>query len=182
MIAFTESDVESAALAWLSGLGWQVKHGAEIAPGEFSAERADYGQVVLEQRLRDALARLNPDLPPEALEDAFRKLTRPEGATLEQRNRHFHRMLAEGVAVEYRREDGSIGGAQARVIDFEDPENNNWLAVNQFTVCENRHERRPDVVLFVNGLPLGLIELKNPADEEATLWCGFRGIVIGIPK
>jgi type I restriction enzyme R subunit len=174
MNSICETTVEEAALAWLESLGWEVKHGPEIAPGELFAERADYGQVVLERRLRDALARLNPALPAEALEDAFRRLTRPGGATLETRNRHFHRMLAEGVAVEYRREDGSIGGAQARVIDFEDPENNNWLAVNQFTVCENRHERRPDVVLFVNGLPLGLIELKNSADEEATLWTAYR--------
>jgi type I restriction enzyme R subunit len=174
MNSICETTVEEAALAWLESLGWEVKHGPEIAPGELFAERADYGQVVLERRLRDALARLNPVLPAEALEDAFRRLTHSEGATLETRNRHFHRMLAEGVAVEYRREDGSIGGAQARVIDFENPENNEWLAVNQFTVCENRHERRPDVVLFVNGLPLGLIELKNPADEDATIWTAFR--------
>ncbi len=101
--AFTESDVESAGLAWLSELGWQVKYGSEIAPDGLLAERQDYGQVVLEQRLRDALARLNPDLPPEALQDAFRKLTRPEGATLEQRNRTVYRMLVDGVMVEYRR-------------------------------------------------------------------------------
>jgi type I restriction enzyme R subunit len=172
--ALAESTVESAALAWLESLGWEVKHGSEIAPGEFLAERADYEQVFLERWLRDALTRLNPTLPGEALEDAFRQLTHSEGATLETRNRHFHRMLTEGVAVEYRREDGSIGGAQARVIDFENPENNEWLAVNQFTVCENGHERRPDLALFVNGLPLALIELKNPADEDATIWTAFR--------
>ncbi len=169
-----ESIVESAALAWLSELGWQVRHGTEIAPDGLFAERQDYGQVVLEQRLRDALARLNPDLPPEALQDAFRKLMNPPGATLEQRNRAFHRMLVDGVTVEYRRPDGSIAGAQARVLDFDDPENNDWLAVNQFTVSENRHTRRPDVVLFVNGLPLAVIELKNPADEQATIWSAYQ--------
>ncbi|GIW56658.1 MAG: hypothetical protein KatS3mg082_3062 [Nitrospiraceae bacterium] len=136
MITFTESTVESAALAWLALLGWEVRHGGEIAPGEPFAERRDYGQVILEQRLRDALGRLNPDLPPEALEDAFRKLARPEGATLEQRNRAVHRMLVQGVTVEYRRPDGSIAGAQARVVDLDDPDNNDWLAVNQFTVSE----------------------------------------------
>jgi type I restriction enzyme R subunit len=169
-----ESTVESAALAWLSELGWQVKHGPEIAPEGLFAERQDYGQVVLEQRLRDALARLNPDLPPEALQDAFRKLVNPPGATLEQRNRALHRMLVDGVTVEYRRPDGAIAGAQVRVLDFDDPDNNDWLAVNQFTVVENRHTRRPDVVLFVNGLPLAVIELKNPADEQATIWSAYQ--------
>jgi type I restriction enzyme R subunit len=151
-----------------------VKHGPEIAPDGLFAERQDYGQVVLEQRLRDALARLNPDLPPEALQDALRKLVNPPGATLEQRNRAFHRMLVDGVAVEYRRPDGAIAGAQVRILDFDDPDNNDWLAVNQFTVVENRHTRRPDVVLFVNGLPLAVIELKNPADEQATIWSAYQ--------
>ncbi|MCL6546983.1 MAG: hypothetical protein K6T61_17355, partial [Bryobacteraceae bacterium] len=169
-----ESTVEQAALAWLESLGWSVKHGAEIAPGERFAERTDYGQVILEQRLRDALARLNPDLPPEALQDAFRKLIRPEGATLEQRNRAVHRALVDGVTVEYRRADGSIAGAQARVLDLEDPDNNDWLAVSQFTVSENRHTRRADIVLFVNGLPLAIIELKNPTDEQASIWSAYQ--------
>jgi type I restriction enzyme R subunit len=171
---FSESAVESAAFAWLSELGWQVRPGAEIAPDGLFAERQDYGQVVLERRLRDALARLNPDLPPEALQDAFRKLVNPPGATLVQRNRALHRMLVDGVTVEYRRPDGAIAGAQARVLDFDTPENNDWLAVNQFTVVENRHTRRPDVVLFVNGLPLAVMELKNPADEQATIWTAYQ--------
>ena len=109
--------------------------------------------------MRDALARLNPSLPAEALDDAFRRIMRPEGATLEARNRAFHRMLGEGVTVEYRRPGGGIAGAQARAIDFDDPENNDWLAVNQYTVVENKHNRRPDIVRFVNGLPLAGIEL-----------------------
>jgi type I restriction enzyme R subunit len=171
---FTESTVEDAALGWLESLGWTVKHGPDIAPGELAAERSGYAQVVLTERLRQALARLNPTLPPEALDDAFRKLTRHEGPTLEARNRALHRLLVDGVTVEYRRPDGSIAGAQARVIDFDDPENNDWLAVNQFTVSENKHTRRPDVVLFVNGLPLALLELKNAADENATIWSAFN--------
>ena len=133
-----------------------------------------YSEIALERRLRDALARLNPDLPAAALEDAFRKLTRPEGSTLEACNRAFHRLLVDGVTVEYRPGDGAVRGAQARVIDFDDPANNDWLAVNQFTVVENKHERRPDVVLFVNGLPVGVIELKNPVDEDATIWSALR--------
>ena len=170
----TESEVEAAALDWLDSLGWTVAHGPDIAPDTLAAERSDYGQVVLERRLRDALAQLNKDLPAEALEDAFRKLTRVEGTTPEARNRSFHRMLVEGVTVEYRADNGAIRGAQARVIDFDVPANNDWLAVNQFTVVENNHERRPDIVLFVNGLPLGVIELKNPADEDATVWTAWQ--------
>ncbi|HPD06263.1 MAG TPA: type I restriction endonuclease subunit R [Candidatus Bipolaricaulis sp.] len=169
-----ESTVEAAALAWLEAIGWRIAHGPDMAPGMPAAERHNYGEVVLARRLRDALARLNPDLPPEALEDALRKLTRPEGADLLQRNRAVHRLLVDGVTVEYRTRESEVRGAQARVIDFDDPENNDWLAVNQFTVVENKRERRPDIVLFVNGLPLGVMELKNPADEETTIWTGFR--------
>jgi type I restriction enzyme R subunit len=170
----TESTVESAALAWLEAVGWQVAHGPDIAPDMPTAERRGYGEVVLAQRLRDALARLNPQLSTEALEDAFRKLTRPEGADLIQRNRAVHRLLVNGVNVEYRTAEGEIRGAQVRVIDFDELTNNDWLAVNQFSVVENKHSRRPDVVLFVNGLPLAVVELKNPADEDATIWTAFQ--------
>ena len=169
-----ESDVERACLSWLEGLGWRVVHGPDIAPDAPGAERASYEEVVLERRLLDALERLNPDLPAGALDDAFRKLTRPEGSSLETRNRHFHRLLVDGVTVEYREDDGGIRGAQARVIDFDDAGENDWLAVNQFTVVEHDHRRRLDVVLFVNGLPLGLIELKNAADEKATVWSAWQ--------
>ena len=138
------------------------------------AERSGYEQVVLEHRLRDALGKINPELPLEVLEDAFRKLNRPQGTTTEARNREFHRMLLEGVTVEYRDDDGSIRGGQVEVIDFDNSEANDWLAVNQFTVTENRNRRRPDVVLFVNGLPLGIIELKNAVDQDATIWTAWQ--------
>ena len=170
----SEYDVEATALEWLSTLGWQVAHGPDIAPDMPEAERYDYGQVVLEARLRDALARLNPSLPPTAIDDAVRKLSNPEGAELEARNRAFHRMLVNGVNVEYRATEGAIRGDQARAIDFDNPSNNDCLAVNQFTVTENRNARRPDIVLFLNGLPLGVIELKNPADEDATIWTAWQ--------
>ena len=173
--SLTESVVEDAALAWLEGLGYSVLHGPEIGFGAPGAERADpgYRDVILGRRLRAALVRLNPGLPPDAVDDAFRRLTRTDASSLIERNRAAHRMLVDGVTVEYRRPDGSIAGAQARVIDFDTPENNDWLAVNQFTVVEGQHTRRPDVVLFVNGLPLAVIELKNPADENATIWSAF---------
>jgi len=176
MSSFTESVVEDAALAWLEALGYAVLHGPDIAVGMPRAERSDpnYRDVVLEGRLRQALVRLNPDLPAEAIEDAYRKLTRSDAPSLLERNRAVHRMLVDGVTVEYRRKDGSIAGAQARVLNFAAQDDNDWLAVNQFTVADGQHTRRPDVVLFVNGLPLAVIELKNPADENATIWSAYQ--------
>ena len=174
MTTLTEADVEQAALDWLSDLGWQVAHGPNIAPDTPNAERGDYGQVVLEQRQRDALAALNPGLPVSALDDAFHKLTHPQGSTLEARNRTFHQILVNGVEIEYQDADGQVRGDQVRVIDFDIPDNNDWLAVNQFTITEDQNKRRPDIVLFVNGLPIGVIELKNPADEDATVWAAWH--------
>ena len=174
MTTLSEADIEQVALDWLQGLGWGVAHGPDIAPDTPTAERSDYGQVYLEQRLRAALATLNPALPSPALDDALRQITRPAGATLEARNRTFHRLLVDGVTVEYPAQDGSMRGAQARVVDFEHLERNDWLAVNQFSVTENQSKRRADIVLFVNGLPLAIIELKNPADEDATIWTAWN--------
>ena len=166
MTTLTEADVEQAALAWLESVGWRTAKGPDLIPDE----RSDYGSVILETRLRDAIARLNPELPAEAWDDAFTKLTRPAGSNLVTRNREFHRMLVNGVTVEYRSDDGAIRGAQARVLDFDNAAANDLLAVNQFTVTENQNTRRADIVLFVSGLPLGVIELKNPADPDAGIW------------
>ncbi len=168
---FTESVVEQAALDWLDGMGWQTAAGPEIA---LSERGEDYATVILEGRLRQALERLNPNVPSDALEEAFRKLTRPDLPSLIANNHLIHKFLVEGVPVEYQRPDGSIGGDLVRVLDFDNPEYNDFLAVNQFTVVEDRHERRPDIVLFVNGLPLAVIELKNAADENATIWSAFN--------
>ena len=172
--AFSESVIEQAALAWLESLGYLILSGPEIAPEEPAAERDNYGQVVLEYRLRQALARLNPQVPTDALEEAFRKLTRPDSPSLVANNHVIHKYLVEGVPVEYQRADGSIGGDLVRVFDYDDPENNEFLAVNQYTVVEDQHERRPDVVLFINGLPIAVIELKNAATENATIWSAFN--------
>ncbi|MBC7348459.1 MAG: type I restriction endonuclease subunit R [Candidatus Aminicenantes bacterium] len=174
MNRFVESEVEQAALSWLESLGWVIKSGADMVPGGLFTERQDYHQVFLNQRLMDALRRLNPTLSEDALKDAFRRLTQPEGASLEARNRAFHNMLVNGVNIEYRRNDDQIVGAQVKVIDFYNKENNDFLAVNQFVVVENKHNRRPDIVLFVNGLPLAVIELKNPADVNATILNAFN--------
>ena len=174
MTRFVESEVEQAALSWLESLGWVIKSGADMVPGGLFTERQDYHQVFLTQRSMDALRRLNPALSDDALKDALRRLTHPEGASLEARNRAFHNMLVNGVNIEYRRRNDQIVGAQVKVIDFDNKENNDFLAVNQFVVVENKHNRRPDIVLFVNGLPLAVIELKNPADVNATILNAFN--------
>ena len=184
MNAFTESVVEQAALDWFRALGYDVIGGPDMPPGPH-ALRESYADTIFPSVVRGALARLNPNLPNEALDDAFRKLTRPEGSTLEARNRAVHRLAVDGVTVEYRDAGGSIRGAPVRMFDFEQPSNNDWLAVNQFTVVEGNHERRPDIVLFVNGLPLAVIELKNPADEDATLrsaWQQLRTYQAELPS
>ncbi|MYH15305.1 MAG: type I restriction endonuclease subunit R [Gammaproteobacteria bacterium] len=173
MTIVTESIVEDVALDWFRELGYQVIGGAEIGPAP-TALRKSYAEVVLDSPLRGALGALNPEIPKDALRDAQRKLLSPSGATLEARNRSFHRMVVDGVPVEYRTPEGDLRGAQVRVIDFEKPETNTWLAVNQFTVTENQHTRRPDLVIFVNGLPLAVIELKNPIDETATVLSAYH--------
>ena len=173
----TESMVEDAALDWFRALGYHVEGGPDMSPGPESLRyplRESHEDVVLTSAVRGSLRRLNSDLPDEAIDDTLRKLTRPEGATLEARNRTFHRMLVDGVTVEYRAADGPIRSAQACVIDFDEPDANTWSAINQFTVIENGNTRRPDIVVFVNGLPLAVIELKNPADENATVWSAFH--------
>ena len=170
----TESVVEDAALAWLKELGYTALNGPNIAPGEPKAERASYSDVVLVGRLRSALARINPDIPSDALDEVIRKITRSDTPNLFENNRRFHQQLTGGVDVEYHADDGRIIHDKAWLIDFSDPGTNDWLAVNQFTVVENNNNRRCDVVIFVNGLPLGVIELKNPGDENATIRGAFN--------
>jgi type I restriction enzyme, R subunit len=171
---FSESTIEDAALDWLAELGWVVKHGPEIAPGELFAERKDYGETVLLERFRSALARLNPNLPEDTLADAERRVLRPDAPLVVVNNQQFHRWLVDGITSEYRASDGNLRGHPVRLVDFDDLDNNDWVAVNQFTVVESGHNRRPDIVLFVNGLPLAGIELKNPADEAADIWSAYR--------
>ena len=173
MNALTEAELEQTALQWLAGLGWGTAFGPDIGPEGTHPERRDYGQVVLTGRLRDALARINPALPPAALDDALGQLTRSESPSLIENNRCFHRLLTDGVDVSYVRQGREVHD-KVWLLDLDDLANNDWLAVNQFTVIEDRRNRRPDIVLFVNGLPLVVVELKNPADENATLRHAFN--------
>ena len=172
-MSLNESTVEDAALEWFGELGYCVGHGPHLAPGEPAADRDSFGEVVLVGRLREAIRRLNPAIAEEAREEALRKVLRVGTPALVQTNRAFHQMLRDGVPVEYPRSDGSIAGDHVRLVNFANVRANDWLAVNQFTVIEGQHNRRPDIVVFVNGLPLGLIELKNAADEDATIWSAY---------
>ncbi len=168
-----ESHVEDAALGWFAELGYAIAHGPQIAPGEPAAERGSFADVVLVARLREAVNRLNPAIPDEAREDAIRKLLRSESASAAAENRAFHNMLRDGVQVDYKRADGSVAGDRVRLVDFDDVAANDWLAVNQFTIIERHHNRRPDIIVCVNGLPLAVLELKNAADEDATIWSAY---------
>ena len=175
---FSESTVEVAALEWFEGLGYSIAHGPEIAPDAAGSERATYADVLLVERLRDALFTLNPDIPTECLDEVIKRLQRPDLPTLIENNRTFHSLLRDGVDVEYRLPDGSSKGDKVWLFDFENTDRNDWLVVNQFTVVKkigtNQHDRRPDVVVFVNGIPLAVIELKNTADEDADIWTAYK--------
>lgn len=173
---FTESVVEEAALDWLAGLGWRVAHGPEIAPGMPEAERESYHDVILVERLRAAVERLNPGASQMARAQALDVALTAGAPDLMVANRGFHGLLVNGVEVETL-VAGEARGERLQSIDFERPANNDWLAVNQFTVVEGQHERRPDVVLFVNGLPLVVIEFKNAADPKATIETAFKQLV-----
>jgi len=172
MSAFNENTVEQATLEWLRSMGYEYQFGPSIAPDEPTAERDSYREVLLLGRLREALVRLNPNVPQTALDEAVRKVSTPEHPSLMQNNRAFHRMLADGLEVETL-EGGQQKGRRVQLVDYANPENNNWLAVNQFTVQDGPVERRPDVLVFLNGIPVAIVELKNLKDEKATVRKAF---------
>ncbi len=177
MTPLDEAQLEVAVLNWLTdSLGYEYAYGPEIAADGERPERvaeAMYGDVVLVGRLREALERINPAIPAEGIDEAIRQVTRTESPSLIENNRTFHRMLTDGVPVSWMGADGQQHDT-VWLVDSAETGNNNFLAVNQFTVVENKRERRPDVVIFINGLPLAVIELKNPADEKATIRHAFN--------
>lgn len=174
MAFISEAEIEEVLLATLDQLGYATASDNQIGPDGQAPERDAYADVFLQKRLETAVAVLNPHIPAEARQDAIRALTATEFPNLIEENRRIHRMMVEGVDVEFPRDDGSIAGDKVRLIDFDNPDKNDWLAVNQFTVIEGKVNRRPDVVVFVNGLPLGVIELKNPGTENADLEAAFN--------
>jgi type I restriction enzyme, R subunit len=174
MAFLSEAQLETALLEQLAGLGFACASDEVIGPDGKQPERDAYDEVVLKVRLTAAVARLNPTLPPEAQADAVRRLTQSELPNLLEENRRIHRLLTEGADVEYYAEDGTLTAGKVRLIDFDRPAQNDWLAVQQFTVVAGHAKRRPDLVVFVNGLPLAVIELKAPAGENATLAGAFN--------
>lgn len=172
--AIHESDVEENVLSILDSLGYEIIRGddEDYLPGGRLALRADYKDVVLAERLRDALRKVNPSITEEAIEQAVRQVLRSESQKLIADNESFHKLLEDGVDVPIQSE-GEERYQKVWLFDFADPKSNDFLAVNQFTVIENNVERRPDVILFVNGIPLLILELKNPADENATIWTAY---------
>jgi type I restriction enzyme R subunit len=171
----TEDQLEQEALGWLADVGYQHRFGPELAPDGSTPERSDYRQVLLIERLRQAVAALNPNVPQAAREDAVKQVVDLGTPVLLAANRQFHRLLVAGVPVQYSL-DGETRGDFVRLVDWADPTRNEWLAVNQFSITGPHHTRRPDIILFVNGLPLVLIELKNPADANADVWKAFHQI------
>lgn len=168
----TENEIEEIGLEYLARLGYGIIHAPDISPDGERPER-QYNEVILVNRVRSAIDRLNPTIPYDAREEALKKVLRTNSPNLLINNETFHRYLTEGVDVEVRRDDG-IRGDKVYLVDFENPDNNEFLALNQFTIIENNNNRRPDIILFVNGLPLVLIELKNAADENATVYTAFK--------
>jgi len=169
-----ESIIEEAAIEWLKSLGYQYQHGTELSRFNPVKEAEDYAQAILYDVLRTMIASLNPKIPVDAQEDALRKAMHSTSPELLEDNRLFHKMLVEGIEVEYARPNGSIAGDIVKLIDFDTPKNNSFLVVNQFTIIENRHNRRPDILLFINGLPLVVVELKNAGNENTTIGSAYN--------
>ncbi|MCM1987982.1 type I restriction endonuclease subunit R, partial [Methanococcoides seepicolus] len=174
-----EDELEQLCLDWFREKDWDVLYGPDIAPDSDSPERSDYHEIVLKQYLREALVRINGDLPESAIEQALGVVLKPEGLDLTTNNWGFHRFLLEGVPVEYRKNgeggeaDGEVVSDRAFLIDFEKVGNNRFLAVNQFTIQGVKQPRRPDVVCFINGLPVAVLELKTPNDEDVDIWDAY---------
>lgn len=168
----TEDQLEQEVLGWLAEVGYRVVCGYDVAPDSDNPWRANFNQVLLLDQLRGAIARLNPSVPMVAREDALAQVVNLDTPAQLSANRAFHRLLVNGVPVQYQR-DGETVGDFVRLVDFEDPTGNEWLAINQFTIKGPKHTRRPDIILFVNGLPLVVLELKNPADVHADIWKAF---------
>ena len=176
MNLFTEDILEQAALSWFQSLGYSVIFGPDIAFDGQSPERGNYGEVILEARLRDALIRINKKVPSSAIDDAIRRILITESPSLIINNRSFHKMITDGIDVQYNRPDGTVKTDKVYLFDFDNPDNNDWAAVNQFTVIENSINRRPDIIIFLNGIPLVLFELKSASNEETDIQKAFHQI------
>ena len=169
MSKFDEDQLEQAGINWFKELNYTYMNGYEISPGGKYQERESHKDVVLEERLRNALYSINSDIPNKAIESAIREVLIPKELSIIENNRNFHEMVTDGIDVEYEREDGSTKYDKVWLFDKENNKNNDWLVVNQFTVQEGEYTRRPDLVVFINGLPLVVMELKSAVAENATI-------------
>ena len=173
MSLIIEDDVEIQSIEWFKEIGYQCKHGNEISPEGNDSERDDFKKVILEERLRSTLIRINPDIPNQVINNSISQILNPNIPALLSCNREMHNWMTRGLKVTFMQDNQEIG-RQLKLIDFENIDNNDWLIVNQFEVQGDKRLRRPDVVVFINGLPVGVIELKNPADENADIWKAYN--------
>ncbi|MBD2420157.1 type I restriction endonuclease subunit R, partial [Anabaena cylindrica FACHB-243] len=171
--ALTEAEIEAYQLQLLQTLGYSYCNGYDIQPEGSNQERESFGEVILKHRLPQSISRINPTIPYDAQYQAQREIFNIASSDLLNNNEIFHKYLTEGITVEYQK-DGETRGQPVQLIDWEHPENNEFVAVNQFTVIEDNHNHRPDIVLFINGLPLVVIELKNAVDEKANLNAAYN--------
>ena len=174
MTGFSEDHIEQAGIETLKSIGWAYLDGLAISPDGSAPQRASFSDTILTRRLDTALRALNPHLPEEAIESALRQIVNTDKPDLTEENRRLHRLVTDGVGVEFRGEDGSIRSDRVWLIDFETPEHNDWLVTNQFTVVESSRTRRPDLVCFLNGLPVAVLELKNATSETADLTSAYN--------
>ncbi|HMG14356.1 MAG TPA: type I restriction endonuclease, partial [Saprospiraceae bacterium] len=175
MKPITENTIELSAIETLQSHGWEYANGKELSPGGLFCERENYQQIILVKRLRNAIAKINPHIPADARETTIQKVLRIYSPVLLHNNEEFHRLLVEKVKVPYQ-ENGYERSHEVALIDFENIDNNEYLIVNQYTIIENNQNKRPDVLLFVNGLPLVVIELKNATDENANIRSAYKQI------
>ena len=169
----TEDQLEQLCLDWFTGIGYDYRCGYDIAPDAANPERSDYRQVILHDRLLKQLQVINPHIPFATLEQVAVTIAKPETLILIQNNKAFHQCLLEGVKVEFK-QDGKDKTDYVQLVDFTTVANNQFLVVNQFTITGTKGNRRPDVIVFINGLPLAVLELKNPADSSADIWSAFQ--------
>src|SRR5690554_1227835 len=170
----TEDQLEQLCLRWFDETGYEVVCGYDIAPGEPAAERTDYRQVTLQERLLQQLALINPNIPTDTLEQVALQIAQPETPVLMINNKLFHQQLLQGVKVEFKDKDGQVKTDYVQLVDFSNTHNNQFAVVNQFTITGTKGNRRPDIIVFINGLPLAVIELKNPADTSADVWQAYQ--------
>lgn len=173
MSLVTEEQVERQCIVWFKELGYRTENGQILDNVAPLLRRPDLRTVILQDQLLDSLRRINTDIPEDAIQDAYKQILNPNLATLVFCNRQYHEWLRDGVTVVYHEGSNEIG-KRVRIIDYDKPENNTWLVVNQFHVKGEKHNRRPDLVVFVNGLPLSVFELKNPADQTADIWAAYN--------